>query len=90
MWQEIGFPLILALVFCVVGGIIGTAMVIVASAFLPRIINRMTPDMDEAKEIARGNVAVAQYFGLVVAASILGVSIVIAAAVLGGVLAALH
>jgi hypothetical protein len=35
-------------------------------------------------------VAVAQYFGRVVSASILGISIVVAAAVLGGLLAALH
>ncbi len=90
MLHDITVNLALALVFCFVGGIVGVAMVIIASAFLPRIINKMTPEMDEAKEIARGNVAVAQYFGLVVSASIIGVSIVIAAAVLGGILAALH
>jgi hypothetical protein len=50
----------------------------------------MTPNIDEDKEIARGNVAVAQYFGRVVAASIIGVSIVIAAAVGCGIIAALH
>ena len=61
-----------------------------ASAVLPRLIDRFTPNLDEGKEIARGNVAVAQYFGRVVGASILGVSIVVAAAVLGGIIAALH
>jgi len=50
----------------------------------------MTPNIDEEKEIARGNVAVAEYFGRVVAASIIGISIVIAAAILGGVIAALR
>lgn len=79
-----------AVIFAVVGTIIGVVLVLVASAFLPRLIERMTPNIDEGKEIARGNVAVAQYFGRVVAASIIGVSIVIAAAVLGGILAALH
>ena len=61
-----------------------------ASLVLPRLIDRMTPNIDEEKEIARGNVAVAEYFGRVVAASIIGISIVVAAAVLGGVIAALR
>jgi len=30
----------------------------------PRLIDRLTPNIDEGKEIARGNLAVAQYFGL--------------------------
>lgn len=79
-----------AVVFSVVGGIVGIGLVMLASAVLPRLVDRLTPNLDEGKEIARGNVAVAQYFGRVVGASIIGVSIVVAAAVLGGVLAALH
>lgn len=79
-----------AVVFAAIGALVGVALVLVASGLLPRLINRMTPDIDEEKEILRGNQAVAQYFGRVVAASILGVSLVVAAAVLGGLLAALH
>jgi hypothetical protein len=79
-----------AVIFSVVGGVVGVALVIAASAVLPKLIDRLTPNIDEDKEIARGNVAVAQYFGRVVGASILGVSIVVAAAVLGGIIAALH
>ena len=78
------------ILFALVGGVVGVAMILAASAVLPRFVNRLTPNVDEEKEIARGNVAVAQYFGRVVAASIVGVSVVIAAAVLGGILAALH
>ena len=78
-----------AVLYAAIGGIIGIALVLGASFFLPHLINRLTPDIDEEKEIARGNVAVAQYFGRVVAASILGVSIVVAAAILGGIIAAL-
>ena len=84
--QDIGW----AVVFSVVGGAVGIALVMVAAVLLPWLINRLTPNLDEAKEIARGNEAVAQYFGRVVAASILGVSIIIAAAVLGGIIAALY
>ena len=80
----------LAVVISVVGGIIGIALVLLASSFLPRLIDRLTPEIDEEKEIARGNTAVAEYFGRVSAAAIIGASIVIAAAILGGILAALH
>ena len=79
-----------AVVFSFVGGAIGIVLMLAASLVLPKLINRMTPNIDEEKEIARGNVAVAQYFGRVVAASIIGISIVVAAAVLGGVIAALR
>ena len=79
-----------AVVFSIVGGIIGVVLVIAASAILPNLIDRFTPNLDEGKEIARGNVAVAQYFGRVVGAAIIGISIVVGAAVLGGIIAALH
>ena len=69
---------------------IGIALILVSSLVLPRLIERMTPNIDEEKEIARGNLAVAQYFGRIAAASIIGMSIVIGAAVLAGVIAALH
>lgn len=79
-----------AMIFSIVGGLIGMALVIASSLMLPALIDRLTPNIDEQKEIARGNSAVAEYFGRVVAAAIIGVSIVAAAAVLGGIIAALH
>jgi uncharacterized membrane protein YjfL (UPF0719 family) len=79
-----------SIVFSVVGGLIGLVLVMLASCIVPRMIDRMTPNIDEQKEIARGNGAVAEYFGRLVSAAILGVSIVVAAAVLGGIMAALH
>ncbi len=79
-----------SVVFAAVGGVVGILMVLASSAVLPRLINRLTPSLDEEKEIARGNAAVAEYFGRVVGAAILGMSLVVAAAVLGGILAALH
>jgi len=54
------------------------------------LIDRLTPNIDEQKEIVRGNSAAAEYFGRIVGATILGLSIVAAAAVLGGIMAALH
>ena len=79
-----------AIVFSIVGGVVGIVLVLSASLVLPKLIERLTPALDEEKELARGNVAVAEYFGRVVAASIIGISIVVGAAVLGGILAALH
>jgi uncharacterized membrane protein YjfL (UPF0719 family) len=60
-----------------------------ASLILPKLIERFTPNIDEEKEIARGNTAVAEYFGRISSACIIGVSIVVAAAVMGGIIAAL-
>ncbi len=74
-------------VFTFVGALTGIILIMCALAFLPRIIDKLTPNIDEEKEIIRGNQAVAEYFGRVVAAGIIGISIVIAAAVLGGIIA---
>lgn len=79
-----------SIVFSVIGGLVGMVLVLVASFIVPRLIDRLTPNIDEQKEIVRGNSAVAEYYGRLVAAAITGVSIVVAAAVLGGVMAALH
>ena len=78
-----------AVIFAVVGGIVGIVLMMVAAVMIPKLLDRLTPDLDEDKEIARGNRAVAEYFGRVVSACIIGMSIVIAAAILGGILAGL-
>jgi len=78
------------MLFSLVGGLIGMALVLMASTLVPKLMNKLTPNIDEEKEIARGNSAVAEYYGRVVGACILGLSIVIGAAVLGGLIAALH
>ncbi|MBI5584588.1 MAG: DUF350 domain-containing protein [Deltaproteobacteria bacterium] len=84
--QNIGWSMI----FSIIGAVIGIALVIASSLILPVLIDRLTPSIDEQKEIARGNAAVGEYYGRIVGSAVLGVSIVVAAAVLGGILAALH
>ena len=84
--QDLGW----AAIFVVFGCLLGFFLVLLASMLLPRILNRLTPNLDEEKEIARGNIAVGQYFGRVVAAGIIGMSIIVAAAILGGIIAGLH
>jgi len=79
-----------ALVFALAGGAGGAFLLIWFSSRIPAIFDKFTPDMDEGKEIIRGNRAVADYFGRIVSAAIIGVSLIIAAAVLGGLIAALH
>jgi hypothetical protein len=79
-----------SVIFSVVGGLVGMALILLASVVVTKLMYRLTPSIDEEKEIARGNRAVAEYYGRIVAACILGVSMVVAAAVLGGILSALH
>lgn len=56
----------------------------VSLVLLPKMLNRLTPGLDEEKEIAGGNRAAGTYFGLVVGSAIIGVSIIIAAAIIAG------
>ncbi len=79
-----------AVIFSVIGGLVGMALILLASVVVMKLMCRLTPNIDEEKEIARGNRAVAEYYSRVVAACILGVSMVVAAAVLAGILSALH
>jgi len=79
-----------AIIFTAAGGIVGICLVLLATLVIPKILARMTPNMNEDREIAGGNRAVAEYFGRIAAATIIGVSIVIAAAIFAGVVAALY
>ncbi len=79
-----------AVVFTVVGGFIGICLVLLSTLFIPKILSRLTPNVDEEKEIAGGNRAVAEYFGRIVSATIIAISIVIAAAIFGSVMATLY
>jgi hypothetical protein len=79
-----------AIIFIVVGGVIGGCLVLLAALFVPRLLGRMSPVLNEEKEIAGGNRAVAEYFGRIAGATIIGISIVIAAAIFSGIIAALY
>jgi len=78
-----------AVIYIVAGGIIGILLILASTMIFPRILNKLTPNLNEDKEIARGNRAVAEYFGRVVGSTIIAIGIVIAAAILGGIIAAL-
>ena len=79
-----------AVIFTVAGGLIGICLILLSTLFIPKVLARLTPNMNEDEEIANGNQAVAEYFGRIVAATIIGISIVIAAAIYAGVMAALY
>lgn len=85
-WVWIGW----AMVYSLIGGILGATLIAIFAMIIPKIIGRFTPHIDEEREIVRGNRAVAEYFGRIVAAAVIGMSLVVAAAVLGGIIAALH
>ncbi len=78
-----------AAIFIVVSAIVGMVLILASTWVVPRLIDRLTPNIDEEKEIARGNRAVAEYFGRIVGATIIGISLVIAAAIIGGIAFAL-
>ena len=75
-----------ASVFMAVSAAVGMVLILGASLVIPKLLDRLTPTIDEEKEIARGNRAVAEYFGRLGAAAIIGISIIIAAAIIGGIL----
>jgi hypothetical protein len=75
-----------ASVFILISAIVGIILITVSTLIIPKLLDKLTPKIDEEREIARGNVAVAQYFGRVAAACIIGVSIIISAAILGGII----
>lgn len=79
-----------AVAFVFLAALLGLVLLLIAIPLIHRLINRMTPHMDEPAEIARGNRAVADYFSRITGAAIIGVSLIIAAAVAAGIIAALH
>ncbi len=78
-----------ASLFIVITAIVGIILILLSSFVITKMLEKFTPKIDEEKEIARGNVAVAQYFGRISAACIIGVSIIIAAAIIGGIIFAI-
>ena len=75
-----------ASVFMAVSAVVGVILILAATMVIPKLLDRLVPTIDEEKEIARGNRAVAEYFGRLAAAAIIGISIIIAAAIIGGFL----
>jgi ABC-type antimicrobial peptide transport system permease subunit len=88
--SEVFISIAWAVLFTVAGGFVGICLVLLSTLTIPKVLSRLTPSLSEEKEIAGGNVAVAEYFGRVVAAAIIGISIVVAAAIFAGVMAALY
>ena len=85
MFEGISQNLIWATIFTILGAGLGILTLFISVYFVPRMVDRFTQHIDEEAEIVRGNQAVAAYFGRVVSATILGVSIIIAAAIIAGI-----
>lgn len=67
------------------GVVLGGASLLAGGSLVHRLAAALTPSIDEEKEIIRGNRAVADYYGRVVGAAILGLSVIIAASILAAV-----
>ncbi len=81
----VGHEMAWATAFTILGAALGIATLLVSVAFVPRLLDKLTPHIDEEQEIIRGNQAVAAYFGRVVAATIIGISLIISAAIIAGI-----
>lgn len=85
MFEGIPQGVVWATTFTLLGALLGIAALLVIAPQVPRIIGRFTPHIDEEMEIARGNRAVADYHGRIAAATITGLSMIIAAAIIAGI-----
>ena len=70
--------------YTIIAVLLGVICLFCSSIIIPKILNILTPHMNEEKEIAAGNRAVAEYHGRVVSALLIGISIIIAAAIVVG------
>jgi len=69
----------------VFAAVIGIFLAIVSAVLIPRIVNKLTPHMDEEREIKKGNLAVATYMGQIVAGVTIAIGIIVAAAIIAGI-----
>lgn len=63
---------------------VGIFCLLLVAIILPKVLHSFTPQIDEEKEILRGNQAVAEYNGRIVSALIIGISIIIGIAIYVG------
>ena len=77
---------VVGVAFTAVGIVIGIISLVVTAVLVPHLMNMLTPNIDEEKEILKGNVAVARYFGGIMQAVIIGMAIIIAASILAGII----
>jgi hypothetical protein len=72
--------------YSILCGILGICMMGLAAFIIPKIVDKVTPDIDDEKELLRGNVAMGVYTGIITAAVILGISIIVAASIIAGLM----
>ena len=80
VWDNI----VVGTAFALIAAVTGLVFLLIGAFLVPKIVDRLTPNINEEKEIVRGNMAVAHYFGGIVQAVIIGMSIIIAAAIIAG------
>ena len=76
----------LAVAYTVLGGLLGMALMALSTLIIPKLVDRLTPSIDDEKEMLRGNLAVATYVGKVTQAVILGMSMIVAASIIAGLM----
>jgi ABC-type antimicrobial peptide transport system permease subunit len=76
----------LAIIYTLIGSILGLIIMCAFTYIIPKIVDRLTPTIDDEKEILRGNLAVATYSGMITQAVIIGLSIIVASAIIAGIM----
>jgi hypothetical protein len=72
--------------YTILCGILGMCLMGLAAFIIPKIVDRVTPDIDDEKELLRGNVAMGVYTGIITGAVILGIAIIVAASIIAGLM----
>jgi hypothetical protein len=76
----------LGVAYTVLGGIMGMTFLSLAAHVIPKIVDKMTPAIDDEKELVKGNVAMGIYSGIITGAVIIGACIIIAASIIAGLM----
>jgi hypothetical protein len=74
-----------AIGYTVIGGVIGIVFMAIGVVVLQFLAERLTKKIDDEKELLRGNVAVANYNGRIIEGMLIGMAIIIAAAIIAGI-----
>ena len=74
------------LAYILIGAVVGIIVMSISSIVIPKLLNKMSRKIDEEHELVRGNLAVATYYGQIIHAVIIGISIIVAAAIIAAIL----
>jgi len=79
-------PFVEIVAYTIISAVAGLILLMLVSFMIPKLVDRITPNIDDEKEMLRGNIAVGNYVGLVTSSVIIGISLILAAAIIAAVM----